>query len=564
MNRHILWMLAAILTLSGTVMITSCTNEDEPTPKPEDVKTLTYEKIKGIRSDECLIKLDIVRMYQFNEDGTFAFTTIQHSDNNDDGVMGENECISIFNKGTWKALGNTTCTLINESYDAVAVEYQTTHIVETPELIYLSEGDPTVYQDTLYLIPNPEEGYNFAFQSDIWVLQQLSSQTPAEAAITRSWLSDLWTAAKQVIRKTFDDVVKWVEVAFADKYDPILTGNSDWMGTIFKDVNPKLHEISIPGTHDSFTYGIGKTVGNWAKTQVYDVNQQFDAGVRYFDFRLGILDAKKTTAEEKLGFYHGPIGCNVTFKKVMDSLRELLKKHPGETVIAMVKFEHWDDDFSHQQHIDWLREALKPYEDILADASKYDSEMRLNDSRGKIVIMQRFGEKEYNNSSFGMYCGGDSKNELNETSYGDKKWLVMEQDLCECNVDMLGNTEINGKSVPFMDHFRYRYNLLVDNFEDAANPPADRKVTWHLNKTSGYIKLFKGVKMSYPISAKIMNKFAYDYVKNHLGEKTGWVVMDFAGLDKTGAVSTHVVYGDDLMRALLQNNAEMVKNGVLK
>ena len=563
MNRHILWMLAAILTLSGTVMITSCTNEDEPTPKPEDVKTLTYEKIKGIRSDECLIKLDIVRMYQFNEDGTFAFVTVQHSDNNHDGVMDEYESVSIFNKGTWKALGNTACTLINESYDAVAVEYQTTHIVETPELNYLSEGDTTVYQDILYLIPNPEEGYNFAFHSDIWVLHQLSTTTPAGAA-TRNWFSDLWTKVKQKVTDSFNNIVKWVKIAFADKYDPIITGQSDWMGTIFKDVNPKLHEISIPGTHDSFTYGIGKTVGNWAKTQVFDVNQQFDAGVRYFDFRLGLLDAKKTTAEEKLGFYHGPIGCNVTFKKVMDSLRELLKKHPGETVIAMVKFEHWDDDYTHQQHIDWLREALEPYEDILADPSKYGSEMRLNDCRGKIVIMQRFGEKEYNNSSFGMYCGGESKNELKETSYGDKKWLVMEQDLCECDIDVLGKTEVKGKSVPFGQFFDYRVTLLEDNFKDAANPPADRKVTWHINKTSGYIKMFKGVEMSYSFSANIMNRAAYEYMQKHLGEKTGWVVMDFAGLDKVGATLTRKVYGDALMKLLLQNNEEMVKKGVLK
>ena len=109
-----------------------------------------------------------------------------------------------------------------------------------------------------------------------------------------------------------------------------------------------------------------------------------------------------------------------------------------------------------------------------------------------------------------------------------------------------------------------RAYLLEDNFKDAANPPADRKVTWHINKTSGYIKMLKGVKMSYPISAHFMNKVAYGYIRDHLGEKTGWVVMDFAGLYKTGAVSTHIVYGDDLMTYLLRNNEEMVEKGVLK
>ena len=146
----------------------------------------------------------------------------------------------------------------------MAVEYQTTHIVQTPELKYLSEGDPTVYKDTLYLIPNPEEGYNFAFQTDIWILQQLSA-SPDKVATTRWSLSDLWTGIKQKIGGAISDAWKWVKAALADSYDPIITGQSDWMGTIFKDVNPKLHGISIPGTHDTFTYGIGKTVGNWAK-----------------------------------------------------------------------------------------------------------------------------------------------------------------------------------------------------------------------------------------------------------------------------------------------------------
>ena len=558
------WMLAAILTLSGTMMtLTSCSNEDDSTPTPEEeVKAQTYEKIKGIRSDECLTKLGIVRMYEFNEDGTFAFVSIHHSDNNDDGVMDEYESVSIFNKGTWKALGNTTCTLVNESYDAVAVEYQTTHIVQTPELEYLSEGDPTVYRDTLYLIPNPEEGYNFAFQTDIWILKQLS-EAQTKGAITRWSLSGLWTVIKQKVGGAISDAWKWVKTALADSYDPIVTGQSDWMGTIFKDVNPKLHEISIPGTHDSFTYGMCKTVGLWGKTQVYDLNELFDAGVRYFDFRLGVHLAEPREKSE-LGFFHGPVGCCVHFKEVMDNLRELLKKHPGETVIAMVKFEKWNSDLTHQQHIDFLRKSLEPYKDILADPSKYGPEMRLNDCRGKIVIMQRFGEKEYNNSSFGIFCGGDSKNELKETSYGDKKWLVMEQDLCECNIDSDDKTIVNGQSVLYPLHFMYRFNLLEDNFKDAANPPADRKVTWHINKTSGYIKRLGGVYMSYSYNANLMNERAYKYIQSHLGQKTGWVVMDFAGLDKAGAIDSDIVYGDVLMKVLLQNNAEMVKKGVLK
>jgi len=68
--------------------------------------------------------------------------------------------------------------------------------------------------------------------------------------------------------------------------------------------------------------------------------------------------------------------------------------------------------------------------------------------------------------------------------------------------------------------------------------------------------------MSYARNAYHMNKYALDYISEHLGEKTGWVIMDFAGLGTKEYESP--VYGDELVKILLQNNYAMVKSGVLK
>jgi len=136
-----------------------------------------------------------------------------------------------------------------------------------------------------------------------------------------------------------------------------------------------------------------------------------------------------------------------------------------------------------------------------------------------------------------------------------KQWKVMEQDVCECKISGDNAEDEIAK------HMATRKDLLLKNFQDASNTLSDRPDTWHLNKTSGYIKV-NGKIMSYAYNANCMNQFAIEYISEHLGEKTGWVIMDFAGLGTKEYESP--VYGDELLKILLQNNYAMVKSGVLK
>ena len=138
-----------------------------------------------------------------------------------------------------------------------------------------------------------------------------------------------------------------------------------------------------------------------------------------------------------------------------------------------------------------------------------------------------------------------------------KQWKVMEQDVCECKISGDNAEDEIAK------HMATRKDLLLKNFQDASNTLSDRPDTWHLNKTSGYIKV-NGKIMSYARNAYHMNKYALDYISEHLGEKTGWVVMDYAGLRTEGAIEKTNVHGDELLKILLQNNYAMVKSGVLK
>ncbi|XP_032129366.1 PI-PLC X domain-containing protein 1-like [Sapajus apella] len=103
--------------------------------------------------------------------------------------------------------------------------------------------------------------------------------------------------------------------------------NEDWMSELCPRLwDVPLHHLSIPGSHDTMTYCLNKkspisqeesrvlqlvnkafpcitrpVVLKWSITQVLDVTEQLDAGVRYLDLRIAhMLDG----SEKNLHFVH--------------------------------------------------------------------------------------------------------------------------------------------------------------------------------------------------------------------------------------------------------------------
>lgn len=62
--------------------------------------------------------------------------------------------------------------------------------------------------------------------------------------------------------------------------------------------------------------------------------------------------------------------------------------------------------------------------------------------------------------------------------------------------------------------------------------------------------------------ANCMNQFAIDYISEHLGEKTGWVIMDFAGL--ANKAFEFNVYKIELCSVKYENRkCWMIKNPII-
>ncbi|XP_059013742.1 PI-PLC X domain-containing protein 1 isoform X2 [Mustela lutreola] len=144
------------------------------------------------------------------------------------------------------------------------------------------------------------------------------------------------------------------------------TTNADWMSALCPVLwDVPLHQLSIPGSHDTMTYCLNKTspisqtqsrllqllgkvlpcvtrpvVLRWSTTQVLGVTEQLDAGVRYLDLRIAHM---RDGSEKNLHFVH----MVYTTSLVEDTLTEIsewLESHPREVVILACRdFEGMTD-----------------------------------------------------------------------------------------------------------------------------------------------------------------------------------------------------------------------------
>jgi hypothetical protein len=106
--------------------------------------------------------------------------------------------------------------------------------------------------------------------------------------------------------------------------------SQNWMASIPGKTN--IFDILLPGTHDS---GAWNTDSYFYKTQrdTQNISQQFHSGIRAFDLRAN--DDKSG----RLPIRHGPIDLKQNLPTALETLASLVKDHPSETVIVIIKAE---------------------------------------------------------------------------------------------------------------------------------------------------------------------------------------------------------------------------------
>lgn len=138
----------------------------------------------------------------------------------------------------------------------------------------------------------------------------------------------------------------------------------------------KACRVSIPGTHDSGTYGVKFPMRHYARTQTMDLSRQWDAGIRFFDLRPRLDDGE-------LKIYHGPASCHLTLADALSILMRKIEDNPTEFCIVMT-----NSAGGGQAAVDGTMELIRSVipSGMLAD---FKADMRVSDIRGRILFMHR-------------------------------------------------------------------------------------------------------------------------------------------------------------------------------
>jgi len=117
-------------------------------------------------------------------------------------------------------------------------------------------------------------------------------------------------------------------------FEGYVSDNSSWMSSVaLKDDTP-LSMITLPGTHDTMSYG--DYISLIARNQGLTLNEQLKTGIRALDIRMRATD-------DGLPIHHGRVYLKANFTDVMNSVVSFLKSNPTEFILMRVKQEKCEE-----------------------------------------------------------------------------------------------------------------------------------------------------------------------------------------------------------------------------
>jgi 1-phosphatidylinositol phosphodiesterase len=154
---------------------------------------------------------------------------------------------------------------------------------------------------------------------------------------------------------------------------------SNWMSQL--DDNLLIHQLSIPGTHDS---GTAKISAGPSHTQNFGISRQLADGIRFLDIRVAENSSK--SAADPLQVNHGSVSCDITFGSVLNDCRDFLAANPSEIILMLVNDAHDKKDLTAYNGF-----AIYLKNDAYKNLFYLNpTPGQLSQIRGKILLMHRF------------------------------------------------------------------------------------------------------------------------------------------------------------------------------
>lgn len=315
----------------------------------------------------------------------------------------------------------------------------------------------------------------------------------------------------------------------------LVATSSSWMASL-SDL-AYLHQVSVPGTHDAGT-GHGTSMDSFARTQELNIAEQFAIGIRAFDLRPAVKNGA-------LQIYHGIVATKISFEEALDELCRLLDENPTEYAIVVMRHENDGESSADKEKWNGLMEQMLTSEKYAGRFIDFSANLTVDAARGKILILSR---DKYSSQPVGGFITGWS----HSASFADQGNGVIK-----------GISRLSAKL--YMQDFFETHNAL-DTKVSAINTLLDYSASlknatqhvWVMNNTSGYSSSLIATADSYRLNAATTNKAFIDHLNEIEAGPTGIVMMDFAGVDKSGS---YEVNGLKLVNAIIDNNFNYVMRG---
>ncbi|KAL7925698.1 PLC-like phosphodiesterase [Trichoderma austrokoningii] len=270
-----------------------------------------------------------------------------------------------------------------------------------------------------------------------------------------------------------------------------------WMAAIPDDVH--ITSLSIPGTHDTMTYGIAS---QQLQCQNWNLTVQLRSGLRYLDIRARLRD-------DELHIYHADGYTGFSYEQVLLDVFAFLDEHPSETILMRLKEEgspigaHNSISFEaafHYHH--YLSPLTAPGSAKHLHRYDFAAPMpTLGALRSKILILQNFDARD---GPYGLQWEGPEM-------VLEDLWII-----------------------PDVYHLAEKWSAIRDALETAALAPDDNRFLYlaHLSASVGVLPIEAAAG---PMNRTIqgMNDMTGQYLEDAEGNvdeaRVGVVIVDFPG-----------------------------------
>ncbi|KND92151.1 1-phosphatidylinositol phosphodiesterase [Tolypocladium ophioglossoides CBS 100239] len=291
----------------------------------------------------------------------------------------------------------------------------------------------------------------------------------------------------------------------AFSFDAELARNPAWMGGLPDAAN--LTALSIPGTHDTMTYGVRGADVETLQCQNWNLSTQMAAGLRYFDIRARLRD-------DELYIYHGSGFTGFSLADVLADMFAFLDANPSEAIVMRLKEEAKPigdrNTVTFEQAFNRYRLSMPGAAAHIAVHDAAAPLPTLGALRSKILLLQNFVAKD--GGPYGLAWAGP------QMALEDK-WIV-----------------------PDVYHLADKWTAIRTALERASTAPLSDNSRLYLAHVSASVGVLPIVAAAGPINRSVtgMNdmtgQWLLDFVGNADTTRTGIVIFDFPGQKAIEAV----------------------------